>query len=229
MSPIKELRTFATSLLAYASAGVPLKRLLDVGSGNGIVAYALSLGGAEMSVGIDPFCTNEIVDGNFSLLRQGIDSVADKWDLVAFHHSLEHVPNPREQIKSAAELLNPNGRIVVRIPTLDSQAWETFGRHWFQLDPPRHLFIPSRKGLKLLADQAGLKIVMSYDDSSSAQFWLSEHVSDGEAMTTAESGQSAFAKPRMNPLTFTRNVIKTIKANKASRGDQTCVVLARAN
>ena len=229
MSPIKELRTFATSLLAYASAGVPLKRLLDVGSGNGIVAYALSLGGAEISVGIDPFCSNEIVDGNFSLLQQGIDGVTDKWDLVTFHHSLEHVPNPREQVKCAAGLLNENGRIVVRIPTIDCEAWRIYGRKWFQLDPPRHLFIPSRKGLVQLAEQAGLEIVRSYDDSSSAQFWLSEHISIGEAMTTTESGNRAFAKPKKNPFNLMRNVIKTIRVNKASRGDQICVVLARVN
>ncbi len=227
LSPLRELRTFATSLLSYASAGLQFRSALDIGSGNGAVAYALSLGGLAKSDGIDPFCSQEISDGSFQLMKSDVHRVHGSWDLVTFHHSLEHVPDPREQLISASKLLSEHGRIIVRIPTITSNAWVKYRAAWFQLDPPRHLFIPSRKGLSVLADKAGLVVERSYDDSSSAQYWMSDLMIQGKAMTLGDMSPGKFQLAPRNPILLFRYALQTARNNRKSEGDQVCYVLAR--
>lgn len=53
-------------------------------------------------------------------------------------------------------------------------AWRSYGVHWIQLDAPRHIHIPTEDGMRVLANRANLRIVQSFYDSWSFQFWGSE-------------------------------------------------------
>jgi hypothetical protein len=57
------------------------------------------------------------------------------------------------------------GKILVRLPVADSRNTEEYGPDWFALDPPRHLFVPTRHGLHLIAERAGLVVALESDDS----------------------------------------------------------------
>ena len=43
-----------------------------------------------------------------------------------------------------------------------------FGRNWFEMDPPRHLVLPSPKGYELMTRKLGLKAEIFTSNSSAA-------------------------------------------------------------
>ncbi len=60
------------------------------------------------------------------------------FDAVTFWHVMEHVPNPREVLESAAKLLRPKGLLVIEVPNIESWSFAEFGPYWYGLELPRH-------------------------------------------------------------------------------------------
>jgi SAM-dependent methyltransferase len=153
-------------------------RTLDVGSGSGHFLIMLHQRGYRNLIGIDPFAQ----PGPFT--RQGtIEDVEGKFDLIFFNDTLEHVPSPLDTLASASKLLVEQGRVVVKVPLADSHAWRLYGTNWFALEAPRHLTVPTREGIRIVAERAGLRVVKTADDSSALQFWASELYRQGIPFT----------------------------------------------
>ena len=149
--------------------------VIDMGCGNGARLRLLRQEGFRQLAGFDPFLPADVVS------PKAIDvsrTVKAEWlgsfDVVMFHHSLEHMPRQVEALRLAVTLLRPGGEVLVRTPLSDSYAFESYGRHWVQLDAPRHLLLHSCRSLSLLASQAGLHITDVHHDSTGFQFWGSE-------------------------------------------------------
>jgi hypothetical protein len=96
------------------------------------------------------------------------------WDLITYHHSFEHISAPLEELQKVRELLSETGKCIIRIPVVDSYAWEHYRTDWVQLDAPRHFFLYSLKSFTLLAEKAGLMVEKVEFDSTAFQFWGSE-------------------------------------------------------
>lgn len=62
-----------------------------------------------------------------------------KFECICFWNTLEHLPDPRAQLAAARRRLAPGGSLFIEVPNLSSWQARVFGRHWFHLDPPRHL------------------------------------------------------------------------------------------
>jgi 2-polyprenyl-3-methyl-5-hydroxy-6-metoxy-1,4-benzoquinol methylase len=155
-------------------AGVPMKgcRLLDVGSGIGVSTLILSQLGAE-ALGVDPFGAS----WKREHAEQRACEIADvegTWDVILFQHSLEHLADPQAAMSAAKAMLSARGRVIVRIPASDSFARRNYQANWVDLDTPRHLFVPTRKGLQQLGERSGLSLERCYDDARDIQFWGSE-------------------------------------------------------
>jgi hypothetical protein len=76
-------------------------RFLDVG----FVASSLWLNnlkalGFHNLLGVDPFIQCDVNSGGISTLKTDIRNLSDKFDLVTLHHSLEHIPNQAETLRS---------------------------------------------------------------------------------------------------------------------------------
>lgn len=150
-------------------------RILDVGCGAGVLLWDLRNLGFANTMGVDPFLEKELEFANgLRIRKQTFFEVGGTWDLIMFHHVLEHLADPIETLQHASRLLSPNGTCLIRTPTVSSYAWEHYGVNWVQLDAPRHLCIHSDKSIDLLAQQAGLKRTKTCFDSSAFQFWGSE-------------------------------------------------------
>jgi SAM-dependent methyltransferase len=229
-APMREVRTLASILLSISAAysGSVTKNILDVGTGSGVLPFVLGLANRSFTIGIDPFLATEKKIKSFELKRAGIQDIHETFDLILFNHSLEHMHDIKQSLAHAKSVLEPGGTIIVRIPTVSSQAWDTYRENWFQLDAPRHTCIPSRKGLAGLASSCGLQIVNSYDDSTDTQFWLSEAVAKGLSTMDATTGYTSYltsTHSRQKKRSMRRAARKN---NDEYRGDQTVLILRTA-
>jgi SAM-dependent methyltransferase len=160
----------SSASLAAVIAAKPKRgaRILDVGSGGGRLVGILRSVGFDAH-GIDPFLA---ADTEF-VRRASLEDVEGGWDLIMFHHSLEHMADQAEVLRTARGKLGAGGRCIVRVP-IANWAWREYGRDWAQLDAPRHLVIHTAKSFALTAEAAGLRIDETIYDSDKFQFYASE-------------------------------------------------------
>jgi 2-polyprenyl-3-methyl-5-hydroxy-6-metoxy-1,4-benzoquinol methylase len=150
-------------------------RFLDVGCGSwSLWLERLRKMGFKNLTGVDPFISNNVEKCGINIQKKRLSDIAGQFDLITLHHSLEHIPNQQEALAAARDLLAPNGVILVRIPIVSSYAWEKYGTNWVEMDPPRHLYLHSKKSIELLGQQVGLELFEVVCDSKSFEFWGSE-------------------------------------------------------
>ena len=153
-------------------------RVLDVGCGSGFGLMKFHHAGYRAE-GCDPFFTGPD-PAEFRIHRQHLGQLTSTYDLITFNHALEHVADPRGDLKAAAALLSRGGVCVVAIPKLPSAAFDLYGADWFSLDAPRHLFIPSVEGLKRLAAEVGMETVSVLDEPVVSNHLWSEVYARGQ-------------------------------------------------
>jgi SAM-dependent methyltransferase len=195
-----------------------LSRILDVGCGSGELLQDLASQGYRNLLGIDPFLDgNRALPGGVELRRTTIHELSGTFDLIMFHHVLEHVADPKQTLAAAARLLAPGGHILVRVPLADSFAWEHYRENWVQMDPPRHLFLHTVRSMELTGGEAGLELRAVEHDSTAFQFIGSELYRRGASLT---SGRRL---PRWQVWSY-RNRAREL--NRQGRGDQAAFFFA---
>lgn len=165
-------------LPSIAQAHVSLdSRILDVGCGAGHLLHSMKDAGFSNLLGIDPFNAKDIAhDNGLRVEKKSIHDMSGEshWDLIMYNHSYEHVFDQMEVLEKTFSLLKPGGTCMLRIPTVTSWAWRTFGVDWVQLDAPRHLFLHSVRSVHILAEKAGFKLEDVIYDSFAFQYWGSQ-------------------------------------------------------
>ncbi len=163
-------------------------RVLDVGCGAGHLLQELAERGYTQLSGADPFLPEDRVgkNGAITLLRESSSQLQGQWDVVMYHHALEHVADPIAEMKIAARLLAPGGRLLVRVPLADSWLREVYGVDWYQWDAPRHLWLPTRRAMHALGKQAGLTLHAEWQDPAQIPIFASRLYARGH---TAQSPQ----------------------------------------
>ena len=227
--PRRQLRTLVSVLRSIRRAGLingKQTRVLDVGCGSGMLVFALGLAGMKDVTGVDPFLSGERdLSTGGRLKRQDLNEVEGRYDLIMFHHSFEHVPDPESSLREALGRLTPGGRVLIRMPTPSGQAFETYGAAWVQLDAPRHLVVLSRAGVDSLCERIGATVVSVDDDSTGFQFWGSEQNLRGIPLMDRRSvmvkpGDAPFPKAQLQGWEK-----QAVALNREGRGDQACWVI----
>ena len=149
--PLHELRTLAPA------------RLLDVGSGRGDLGVVLrphgwSVTGLEPSPDAAAEAERRGVPTVVGTLTTAHEALGDGFDAVVFQHSLEHVTEPLDDLRAAAELVRPCGLVLVSVPNFGSWQARRFGADWFHLDLPRHRSHFTAPGLETLFRRARLEL-----------------------------------------------------------------------
>lgn len=212
--------------IKYSKCGVN-SRILDIGCGNGRLLLRLWSLGFKNLEGIDPYLDGDIDYGNGVVVRKrDIHAVTDNYDLVMMHHSLEHVRDPVSTLTAAAAVMNPGACLLIRVPLVDSEAWDIYRENWVQLDAPRHLHLLTRKAVDILASRCGLAVKAVVNDSHAMQFWGSEQYVRGISLRDQKSimvnsEANTFSKSEITVFAKRSNVL-----NKLDRGDQACFFLA---
>ncbi len=202
-------------------------RILDIGCGRGKLLLRMRLGGLKDCVGVDPFLQETVrYDNGVTIHKTSLAEFActtTKYDLIMFHHSLEHMENPGEVLKDAARLLSSKGTIMVRIPVADCYAWEHYGVNWMPLDAPRHLHLLTRKSMHILVKQAGLRLWRIEYDSTIQQFTHSELYCRDIPLSASEKEKRIFSRTEIKE--FKRHAERL---NQQQRGDQAVFYLSLA-
>ncbi|QIE58029.1 class I SAM-dependent methyltransferase [Rasiella rasia] len=195
-------------------------RILDVGCGNGRnFLYPLAEVGLKNLLGCDPFLANDLKYPNgLEIKKAEIFDIAGTWDIITYHHSFEHLPNPKQHFKKIVELLAPNGVCIIRIPTTSSYAWKHYRENWVQLDAPRHFFLYSEESMEILAQEAALDLYKIEDDATHFQFTGSEKYMKDIPLSAPK--QRGFKKSLQRKLTNFKLNRKAKRLNKKGAGDQ---------
>ena len=194
-------------------------RILDVGCGNGGLLRRMQRHGFRDLAGVDPYAPKEADEPGFCIRRAELNAVEGTYDLIMLHHVLEHLADPQRSLEEARARLNRQGRILVRIPVAGSQSHRLYGADWFNLDPPRHLLVPSRHGMETLVQRSGLCVVRLEFDGVASGFLMSEHYRHGTPYAD---------KPR-DRFWHRRHCSRLAEqANRRGEGDQAIFLLAAA-
>jgi len=170
--------------------------ILDVGSGSGFLLKSMRSMGFKNAIGADPYIASEIKSGDLVVKKAFLAEIEGLFDLVMFHHSFEHMPDPEAILRETARLTRPGKFALIRIPLAGKAAWRKYGTDWVQLDAPRHLFLHTVQSMVLLAQKAGFLIEKVVYDSAGFQFWGSEQYK----MDIPLMDPRSYAKDRLHPL-----------------------------
>ena len=192
--------------------------ILDVGCGSGTLLRHLKSCGYSNLTGVDPFLEKSESEDGLRLLKIKLSELEESFDLIMFHHSLEHMPNPLQVLIDASHLLNADGLCLVRIPVAGTWAWKTYGYQWVQLDAPRHLLIPSLDGMMHLAQKANFSLQDIQFDSDRFQFVGSENIKQNKQFYDTSHFSTREVKE------FDQ---KAKQLNREHNGDQACFWLRR--
>jgi SAM-dependent methyltransferase len=201
--------------------------VLDVGCGAGKTLICMALGGFSPCDGIDPFIESDIRYDNGAVVRKAslaefAVSAPRTYDLITFHHSLEHVVDPLADLRLAAGLLSPGGCIMLGLPVA-AYAWTHYRGDWCNLDAPRHLHLLTDKSMAILAQGAGLRIRDQVCCSNPGQFYGSERNRRDIASVENRKPETLFTAAEV--AEFKR---RTAQLNAEGQGDLKTYWLERA-
>jgi SAM-dependent methyltransferase len=201
--------------------------ILDVGCGNGSLLTQLYKMGFTNLSGIDPFINEGHDYGAIKIYKKEIYELHQNFDLIMMHHSLEHMFNPLNALQKAYSVLNKNKYLLVRIPVMGNYGWQHYKTYWCGLDAPRHIFIPSEKGMRMLAEAAGFEIEKVEYDSNNYVIWCSEqYVKEiplhDERSWSVNRDKSLFTKEKIKEFQQ-----KVMAENKNNNGDTAAYYLKK--
>jgi len=161
----REARRNLATLQRYRRSG----RLLDIGCSTGLflrlaveagweaqgIEYSADSAEIARSTSSAHVVTGTLRPGTF---HPGTFDVVTMWDVI------EHLPDPRESLRIAVELLAPGGMIVLKTPNCDglypqvSLKFKSTLHFWGHPDPPGHLFQFSVRTLTELLRRFDLQV-----------------------------------------------------------------------
>lgn len=204
-------------------------KIMDVGCGAGKIPYIFRNAGFKNIVGIEPFIPQDIQYHNGLLIRKGFlsEQTEQDVDLIMFNHSFEHLSDPDAHLKAVHRMLRQGGKLLIRIPTVSSFAFENYREHWVQLDAPRHHLLYSIKGIECIAQRHNFTLERVISEGTAFQFIGSEQYKLGIPMygdprSWFEGNTSLFSKAQL-----TQFRLKAQALNTEGRGDAISVTFRK--
>lgn len=212
---------------SVARARIPLDAaILDVGSGNGTLLRILHRLGFTNLAGADPFLpADTTMPEGIPLAKKDLSQMHGTFDVLMLHHSFEHMTEPAATLVQAARLLRPGGTLIIRTPIAGSYAWKHYGVNWVQLDPPRHIFLPTERGMRFLAERAGLRVTEVVHESSEFQFRASEQYLRDIPLTDPRSYLRNAFKSHFPSRELRAYRARARQLNRRGEGDSACFYL----
>lgn len=100
--------------------------------------------------------------------KKGIDLIlnpyekyqfSEKFDLIIFNHTLEHLKNPLAAVKKAYLLLSKGGLLYIDLPNFGALSAKLYGVNWPMLLPNEHLWHFTQESLRILLRKQDFKVM----------------------------------------------------------------------
>jgi len=165
------LRKNFSRRLARLSPPRPGARLLDIGAAFGF-GVAESRAAGWQAVGLE---ISRHAAGRAAAAAPGRIAVADAlrapfasgcFDVVTLWDVLEHLADPHAAVAEVARLLRPGGRVLLSTGDVGSLLARVSGRRWHLYTLPEHLYFFSRRSLRRLLEDHGLRVERLSADAS---------------------------------------------------------------
>lgn len=135
-------------------------RMLDIGCGRGNFLRALHDYGFDCYGTEIPSYPLPASEPRLTYQNGWLENIAlqpQTFTAISIWHVLEHTSDPDAVIKQISKLLMPNGVVAIAVPNFGSTQQRLFGKHWFHLDLPRHLYHFTEKSLITLLNKHDLQ------------------------------------------------------------------------
>jgi len=149
---IKRLKSKGTLLDIGCGAAVYLKKLQSEGwTVHGLDNSDFACQIAAVNIGKE-----NVFHGDLNL-----PGFLDKsYDVITLWHVIEHLPDPKETLKSCRRLLKDDGVLIIACPDFGSLLRKTFGNSWYPLAIPVHLLHFKYPVLENLLVRAGFTVAL---------------------------------------------------------------------
>lgn len=194
-------------------------RILDLGCGSGLLLRQLRTAGYTDLTGADPFMKQQVDEPGFRMRRGAAEDLEGPFDIIMMHHAFEHVLDPFATITAIRRLMAPDAVLLLRVPVVGGEAWQTYGGNWGQLDAPLHLWLFSDEGMKRLVARAGFALSLRLWDSEKHQFTLSELRQAGMSIHQGKIAQDWLTQ-HISPAQDKQFTARAKVLNRAGAGDQ---------
>jgi len=136
--------------------------ILDIGCGFN-AALLLKAGADKLKYGIDFQVNKELITTKTSLIEgEGLTSlkaIPIKFDVIMLISVLEHISDPKELLKECIKHLNPQGRVLINVPTWTGKPFLEYSAFKLGLSPAiemnDHKMYYNKRDLWPLLVQAG--------------------------------------------------------------------------
>lgn len=138
-------------------------RLLDIGCGEGTFLRAAGKQGWK---GSGTEIKSERQANGSPAIFETLSEIEDEFGTATFEaatmwHSLEHFRDPVETLRAVSRLLMPEGKLLISVPDYGGLQAKFFGKDWFHIDVPRHLFHFNHTAIETMLKSWGFSIEFS--------------------------------------------------------------------
>jgi SAM-dependent methyltransferase len=182
---LPSLRSEMEKEMAYLGPIHSGMRVLDVGCGSGdSLSFYLERGASTFGVEINAqACEEGRGKGHQIFCGQLTEAEFQEkfFDIVRFHHSLEHVFSPRHALLETRRILKRGGKVWISVPNHQSLQAKLFGKWFYAIESPRHLFGFTPSTMMRLLTQTGFQVEHLHTHSLpggpcfSLEYWLNDH------------------------------------------------------
>lgn len=151
-------------------------RLLDLGCGAGNLLLAARQNGWEaQGLDVSPQAVKHVRELGFEVFQGELPNArlpSEQFDVITAAELLEHLPDPRSELKEIARLLRPGGLLWTTTPHARGLSARLLRLKWRCIAPPEHLQLFSVNGLKsLLLDIGFRNIRVQTTGSNPIEIW----------------------------------------------------------
>ncbi len=149
---------------AIPPASMKPGKILDVGCGTGDTLISLQkIGWDVYGLDRDRRALQIVRKNGVANVRFGtylsLKAYPDAYfDVIRLYHVIEHLDDPVLCLKLIRKKLKPTGIVLLGTPNAESVASRLFGRYWYNLDTPRHLYLFSPRHLATLCTHTGFAV-----------------------------------------------------------------------